>query len=76
MSGFKYVGFLNICTFSLIWQCSEYALGCNYGRVLNIPGLRVCQVSAYTSVVQGFECGWIMPNGRVLNMPGQRFTGF
>ena len=29
--------------------------GCNYGRVLNIPGLRVCQVSEYASVAQGSE---------------------
>ena len=47
---------LNIHKFSLIWQGSEYALGCNYLRVLNIPGFRVCQVSAYANVPQGFEC--------------------
>ena len=36
-------------------QSSEYAVGCNYGRVLNIPGFRVCQVSAYEIVVQDSE---------------------
>ena len=30
-------------------------LGYNYGMVLNIPGFRVCQVSAYASVAQGSE---------------------
>ena len=55
---------------------SEYALGCSYGRVLNIPGLRVCQVSAYASVAQGSKYTRIMSYGRVLNMPGQCFTGF
>ena len=25
------------------------------GRVLNIPGFRVCQVSAYANIVQGSE---------------------
>ena len=40
---------MNICKFSKIWQGSEYALRCNHESVLNIPGLRVCQVSAYAS---------------------------
>ena len=57
-------------------RASECVSGCSYGRVLNIPGFRVCQVSAYGSVVQGSEYCWIMPYGRFLNMPGQRFTGF
>ena len=26
--GFKYIGVLNICKFSLIWQTFEYASGC------------------------------------------------
>ena len=67
-------GFLNICKFSWIWQGSEYASGCNYVRVLNIPGFRVCQVSAHASAAQGSEYGWKMPYDRVLNMPGQRFA--
>ena len=75
-SGFKYVRVLNICKFLLMWQSSEYTLGCNYGRALNIPGFQVCQVSAYECVAQGSEYGWIMPCGRVLNMHGQRFEGF
>ena len=37
VSDFKYVRVLNIRKFLLIWQDSEYARGCNYGRVLNIP---------------------------------------
>ena len=47
---------------------------------LNIPGFRVCQVSAYARVAQGSEYNWIWLNNHlwqdsVLNMPGQRFTG-
>ena len=42
MSGFK-------------WQGSEYALKCSYGRVLNIPGFQVCQISAYANVVEDSE---------------------
>ena len=38
---------------------SEYASGCNYGRVLNI---RVCQVSAYVNIAQGSEYVWIWLN--------------
>ena len=36
-------------------QSSEYAVGCNYGRVLNIPGFHVCHVSVYEIVVQDSE---------------------
>ena len=36
------------------YQGSEYASGCNYGRVLKIPEFRICQVSAYASVEQDF----------------------
>ena len=54
---------------------SEYMSGYNYGRVLNILGFRVCQVSAYASVAQGSEYGWMMPCSRVVNISGQRFTG-
>ena len=35
---------------------------CNYGRVLNIPEFRVCQVSAYANVAQGSEYAWIWLN--------------
>ena len=62
MSGFKYVRVLNILKFSLIWRGSEYVLGCNYGKVLNIPGFRVGQVSAYASVAQDSEYPWICLN--------------
>ena len=62
MSGFKYVGVLNIRKISLIWQCSKYASGCNYGRVMNIPEFSVCQVSAYASVTQDSEYAWIWLN--------------
>ena len=34
---------------------TEYGSGCNYERVLNIPELQVCQVSAYAIVAQGSE---------------------
>ena len=53
---------LNICKFSLIWQGCQYARGCNYGRVLDISGFRVCQVSAYASVAQDTEYAWIWQN--------------
>ena len=62
MLGFKHLRVLNICKFSLIWQGSEYASGCNYGGVLNNPGLRVCQVSAYARVAQGSENALIWLN--------------
>ena len=58
---------------------SEYAPGCNYGKVLNIPGFLVCQVSAYASIAKVLdmpEYGWIMPYITVLNMHDQYFTGF
>ena len=48
-----------------------------YGRVRNIPGFRVCQVShmqALHKVLNMPNYGLIMPHGRDLNMPGQRFT--
>ena len=38
--------------------------------------LAICQVFAYESIAQGSQYAWMwldMPNGRVLNMPGQRF---
>ena len=58
MSGFKYVRVLNIRKLCFVWQGSEYLLGCNYRRVLNITRFRVCQVSAYASVAQGSEYAW------------------
>ena len=36
--------------------------GCNYRRVLNIPGFRVCEVSGYASIAQGYEYAWIWLN--------------
>ena len=50
-------GVLNSRKFLLIWQDSEYASGFNYESLLNIPGFRVCQVSAYASVAQGSKYG-------------------
>ena len=41
---------------------TEYGSGCNYERVLNIPGLQVCQASAYASVAQGSEYDSILLN--------------
>ena len=55
MSGFKYVRVPNIRRFSWILQGSEYASGCNHEKVLYIPRIRVCQVSAYASDAQGSE---------------------
>ena len=79
MSDFEYsepwiVRALNIRKFLLIWRGSEseYASGCNNGRILNIPGFHVSQVSAYVSVLNIPEYGWIMQFSRVLNMPVQR----
>ena len=60
-----------------MWQGSEYASGCNCGRVLNIPGFRVSQLSAYGSVAQGSECDYawstfhrVLNKPAVLSMPG------
>ena len=52
-------------------------LGGNYGRFLNIPGFRVCQVSAYATVAQGSEYAWsmfhrVLNELAILNMPGLR----
>ena len=66
--GFKYVRVLNIQGLPILatWQFSEYALWkgsvleCCYERVQNITGFQTCQVSAYESVTQGSEYGWIM----------------
>ena len=54
-------------------------------RVLDIPEFQMFQVSAYASVTQASECGWIWLNngwidcadyGRVVNMPGQVLQDF
>ena len=78
VSGFKCVRVLNIHKFLLIWEGSDCPSGCNYGRILNIPGFWVChwQILVYASIEQSSEYVWIMPYGRVLNMPSQPFTGF
>ena len=62
MLGSKYVIVLNIHKFLWISHGSEYASGCNYGRVLNIPGFQVCQISAYATVAQGPEYASIRLN--------------
>ena len=73
-----YTGFTYFCKY-------EYVLGCYYERVLNIPGFWICQVSAYASVTQASEYtriwlnnSWIKCSNydRIMNMPGQSFTGF
>ena len=33
-------------------------------------------MKAFHKVLNMLEYGWITPYGRILNMPGQRFTGF
>ena len=40
----------------------EYESDCNYVKVLDIPGFKVCQVSAYESIVQGSEYARIWLN--------------
>ena len=45
-----------------IFENSEYA------RLLHMQALHKVLIMP--------ECGWIMPYGRVLNMPGQQFLGF
>ena len=73
MSGFwifqdcQYIKFLNFqgytsFTYFRKYGNSEYASGRNYGRVLNIPGFRICYISAYVSVTQGYEYAWIWQN--------------
>ena len=49
---------------------SEYMLGYNYGRVLNILGFPVCQVSAYARVAQGSEYAWIWLNNALWQSSG------
>ena len=51
----EFLGLHMVYLFSQISQGSEYVSGCNYGKILNIPGFQVYQVSAYASVTQGFE---------------------
>ena len=45
-----------------MWQGSKYTSECSYGRVLNIPGFWLCQVSAYASITEGSEYVWIWLN--------------
>ena len=45
------------CSYSCSMNDGEFIN--NYGRVLNIRGLRICQVSLYASVAQGSEYAWI-----------------
>ena len=53
---------LNMSEFWIFVTFRKYALRFSYGKVLNIPGFRVCQVSAYASVAQGSEYSWIWLN--------------
>ena len=78
----KYDKVLNMCR-DIIKEGREYQYSGFPGISWNpgIPWFRVCQVSAYASVAQGKvlnmpEFAWIMPNGRVLNMLGQRSMAF
>ena len=53
-------------------------LGCDYGRVLNIPSFeyaRFLYMQAFHKVLNIPESGQIMPHSRVLNKHSQRFTG-
>ena len=76
---FKYLTVLNICKFTLMWRGSVYASWCNCGRLLNIPGFWVCQVSVYASLSQGPEYPWIWLNYALWQgseYVWQCFTGF
>ena len=52
--------FLNMPEF-WVYQCSEYASGFEYARILNIPELRssqytkIAEVLKYTGITQGSE---------------------
>ena len=48
-----------------MWRGSEYASKCNYRRILNIPGIQLCQVFAYVNVAQGSEYDWIWLNNAI-----------
>ena len=62
-----------ICVRMQLWKVSKHS------RVQSIPGFCIyastAQGSEYAWIIMP-EYGWIIPYGRVLNMPGQRFTGF
>ena len=49
---------------------------CNYGRVLNIPEFRVCQVSGYASVVQGSGYAVIWLNNSLLQGSKYAWSAF
>ena len=49
--------FVNFCRYDRVLNMR--ASRCNYGRVLNVPGFRVYQVSVYGSVAQGCKYAWI-----------------
>ena len=52
---------------------SEYARGCNFGRVLSITRFLVCQVSVYARVAQGSEYAWIWLNNALWLGSGYAF---
>ena len=52
---------------TVLWQGYEYASRHNNGRVLNIPGFRICQISACVSITQGSEYDWIWLNNAWIN---------
>ena len=82
-SGFP--GLQTVYLFLWKWQGSEYESGCNYGKVLIIPGFQISQVSSNTRVTQVSEYASIWLNNawincsdysRVLHLTGQSFTRF
>ena len=74
--------FVNFCKYGWVLNMRRDT----NGKVLNIPGFRVCQVSAYASIAQGYEYARIRLNNalwqgfeyawstfhRVLNVTGLR----
>ena len=60
-----------------MWRSSEYASGCNYGRVPDIPGFWVYHISVYVSFALCSEYAWwtfhkILNKPLFLNMSGLR----
>ena len=63
----KYVRVLNLCLY-IIKEVFWIFQDCKYVRFLNMQALH--------KVLDMPEYGWIMPYGRVLNMPGPRWQCF
>ena len=76
---------LNMSEFWIFVNFRKYDMIMNMRRYAIMEVFWIFQDSEYATflcmqalhkVLKIPEFGWIMPYGRVLNMPGQRFTGF